>query len=77
MKNEKEIAFLNDLSNIMKKHNVVFDITAMVIGYGGAEASLCFDIENSSYSNEIIDRVGGSFDIDVEHIDKVISRLSI
>ena len=69
--NTKQKSFLKDLSKLLKKHNVNFDLECERIGYEGAQANLMFDCENEYYSFEIWS-TGGSVDITYKDIDKLI-----
>ena len=72
---KNEVAFLKDLSALLKKHNASLEVTSSVVGYGGSEADFEFDIKDKSYSNEIILGVSSSRDIDGDYLDDLISRV--
>jgi hypothetical protein len=72
---EPEIAFLKGLKALLEKHNAVLCIGTEPCGYESSTANLSFDIGSHSVCNVIEDKISYSFDVNPEHIEKVINNL--
>jgi len=67
-----ENEFLKDLRDVLKKHNATLDVIHDNICSDSGEASLCFDIENVSCSNNIVDGVYYNVEVDAKWIDNLM-----
>jgi len=74
MSKDAQIAFLEDLSDVLKGHNASFDLECEMVGYTGAVANLMFDIDGSYYSCNIASNVH-QMDIGCGDIDLLIKKL--